>query len=62
MLYTIIKFESATQFLFVLSTPLFIKNAIAVGSKPSAELDPFLKQMALSTLLFVLLFGAGLLF
>jgi hypothetical protein len=28
---------------------------------PSYELDPFLKQMALSTLLFVLLFGVGFL-
>jgi 1,4-dihydroxy-2-naphthoate octaprenyltransferase len=50
------------QFLFLLSVPLFIKNGLAVSKKPSHELDPYLKQMALSTLLFVLLFGAGILF
>lgn len=50
-----------TSFLFVLSFPLIIKNALAVKSKQSAEeLDPYLKQLALSTLLFVLLFGIGL--
>lgn len=50
-----------TSFLFVLSFPLIIWNAVAVKTKQSAEeLDPYLKQLALSTLLFVLLFGIGL--
>jgi 1,4-dihydroxy-2-naphthoate octaprenyltransferase len=60
-IYAGISYESPFQFLFLLSTPLFVVNGISVSSKPSAELDPFLKQMALSTLLFVLLFGVGLL-
>lgn len=59
--YTILNYQSPVQFLFLLSAPLFIKNGMSVSAKPSAELDPYLKQMALSTLLFVLLFGVGLL-
>ncbi len=60
-IYTLVSYQSPFQFLFLLSAPLFIKNGISISSKPSAELDPFLKQMALSTLLFVVLFGVGLL-
>jgi 1,4-dihydroxy-2-naphthoate octaprenyltransferase len=59
-LYTALTYESAWQLLFLISVPLFVKNARAVAAKPSYELDPYLKQMALSTLVFVLLFGLGL--
>ena len=49
------------SFLFVISFPLIIKNAVAVKTKTTAAaLDPYLKQLALSTLLFVILFGIGL--
>jgi len=61
IVYTAITYHSPWQFLFVLSVPLFLKNGLAVSRKPSHELDPFLKQMALSTLAFVFLFGAGIL-
>jgi len=44
----------------LLGIPLFIKNGLAVSTRPSRQLDPYLKQMALSTLIFVLLFGVGL--
>ncbi|MBL7858773.1 MAG: 1,4-dihydroxy-2-naphthoate polyprenyltransferase [Cyclobacteriaceae bacterium] len=60
-LYSFLHFTSVWQFLFLLSLPLFIKNGMAVSRKSSHELDPYLKQMALSTLLFVLLFGLGML-
>lgn len=60
VVYTVLTYRSGWQFLFLLTAPLFIKNAKAVWNKPSQELDPYLKQMALSTLLFVLLFGSGL--
>jgi 1,4-dihydroxy-2-naphthoate polyprenyltransferase len=59
--YSVINYQSPWQFLFLLSAPLIIKNGISVSSKPSTELDPFLKQMALTTLLFVFLFGIGIL-
>jgi 1,4-dihydroxy-2-naphthoate octaprenyltransferase len=57
--YVFLNYRSAFQFLFLLSAPLFVRIGIAVSKKSSAELDPYLKQMAMSTLLFVVLFGAG---
>lgn len=59
--YSVLTYHSSFQFLFLLSIPLLIRNGMAVKTKPSQELDPFLKQMALSTLLFVILFGVGIL-
>jgi 1,4-dihydroxy-2-naphthoate octaprenyltransferase len=60
VIYNVTTLHSPSQFLFLISAPLFVRNAIAVTRKPSHELDPYLKQMALSTLIFVLLFGIGL--
>lgn len=59
-IYTVLKFHSPAQFIFLIALPLFVKNGVAVSRKQPEFLDPYLKQMALSTLLFVLLFGAGL--
>lgn len=59
-MYTVLQFRSIWQFIFLLTVPLFIRNGMSVRRLPSDQLDPFLKQMALSTLLFVLLFGFGL--
>lgn len=51
---------SLGAYLFLLVIPLLIVNAMAVkNKKTAAELDPYLKQLALSTLMFVLLFGVG---
>lgn len=58
--YTIITYASPWQLLFLLTIPLFVMNAIAIHTRPPQRLDPYLKQMALSTLAFVLLFGTGL--
>ena len=53
-------FQSRSQWLFVLAIPLFVRNALEVSRQHDPQkLDPYLKQMALSTLLFVLLFGIG---
>ena len=60
LLYTAVNFNSEWQFLFLLTLPLFLVNGKAISNKPAQELDPFLKQMALSTLAFVILFGLGL--
>ncbi len=60
IVYVILNYESPWQWLFFLSLPLFIINAIAVRQKKTAEtLDPYLKQMAVSTLIFSVLFGIG---
>ena len=57
--YNLITYTSPWQFLFLATVPLFIRNGMVVQQKAEHELDPYLKQMALSTLLFVLLFGLG---
>ncbi len=62
-LYVVADYMHPIQWLFILVTPLLIKNARAVLTKSKAsELDPYLKQMALSTLFFVILFGLGQLY
>ncbi len=62
LLFTVLTLQSYAQFLFLISVPLLVKNGMAVQSKAEPdELDPYLKQMALSTLIFVLTFGIGLL-
>lgn len=60
VLYTVLHYHSAWQLLFLLAAPLFMMNGVAVMRKPSELLDPWLKQMAMSALLFTLLFGVGL--
>ncbi|MEO6687254.1 MAG: 1,4-dihydroxy-2-naphthoate polyprenyltransferase [Dyadobacter sp.] len=60
LIYTVQHFSSYTSLIFLFSFPLFIKNGLAISRlKKASELDPYLKQMALSTLLFVILFGIG---
>src|SRR5258706_509788 len=61
LVYAGLTYRSPIQFLFLLTLPLFVRNGLAVSRKPSVELDPYLKQMALSTMLFVILFGIGFL-
>lgn len=60
LVFVIVTYQSPWQLLFVISFPLFIYNGISIQRKPAHELDPFLKQMALSTLVFVILFGLGM--
>jgi 1,4-dihydroxy-2-naphthoate octaprenyltransferase len=58
--YVILTYSHMFQFLFLLSVPLLLKNAAGVWRKhKAAELDPYLKQMALTTLFFILTFGLG---
>lgn len=59
IVFTVINYTNLSQLLFLITIPFFIINGISVAKKPSKELDPYLKQMALSTLLFVILFGVG---
>ena len=62
VLYTLLNYTSIYQFVFVISFPLFIYNGVMVQKKKEAmEIDPYLKQLALSTVFFTLLFGVGLL-
>ncbi len=51
---------SVGAYLFLLVTPMLFVNARAVKVKQTSEaLDPYLKQLALTTLLLVVLFGLG---
>lgn len=57
--FVLLHYVSSFQLLFLISAPAFILIGKNVQQKPSHELDPYLKFMALSTLFFVLLFGLG---
>jgi 1,4-dihydroxy-2-naphthoate octaprenyltransferase len=58
VLYTFLVYQSIWQLLYLICLPLFILNIKAVSEKTKpADLDPYLRQMALSTLIFVILFG-----
>lgn len=57
--YVLVDYRSWFQFLFILIVFIFIKNLKAVREKPLETLDPHLKQMAISTLLFAILFTIG---
>ena len=59
-IYVATHYSTITQWLFLLSVPLLIINAVKVQKTHDAVgLDPLLRQMALSTLVFILLFGVG---
>ncbi len=59
--YILLFFHSIWNFLFLLTIPLFIRDLIQIfNTQDKALLDPFLKRLALSTLLFSLLFGVGI--
>lgn len=61
LIFTISNYQSVWQFIYLITLPLFIRNAVVIYKQESAEtLDPYLKQMAISTFLFVILFGVGL--
>ena len=60
LIYVVRNYSSIYQFLFVVVIPLLWINASAVKKyKDASQLDPYLKQMAITTLIFVLTFGIG---
>lgn len=61
VLYTLIHYTSIYQFIFVLAFIPIIKHIIVVyKNQDPSLLDPELKKLALSTFLFAILFGLGL--
>ena len=63
LLFTLLNFTSPWNLIYLLSFPLFIlqlRSIIKIQDKKL--LDPYLKQLALTTLLFSVLFGIGLIF
>ncbi|HET9503912.1 MAG TPA: 1,4-dihydroxy-2-naphthoate polyprenyltransferase [Hymenobacter sp.] len=60
VVYVALTYHSPWQWLFLLSLPLFLFNGRQVWARQeSMKIDPLLKQMAMSTLAFTLLFGLG---
>ena len=60
LMFVYLNFQGWGQLIFLLTNILFILNIRAVSNKRLDELDPYLKQMALSTLLFSILFSIGI--
>lgn len=59
--FTLMNGKSTVQWLFLISAPLFLNDLIQIGKISSPKkFDPFLKKLSLSTLLFTVLFGLGL--
>jgi len=62
LIFVLINYQSPFQLLFLVSVPLLFFNAFKVSTiQDSKSLDPFLKQMAISTLIFIISFGIGIL-
>ncbi len=60
VVFVCLDFRQYYQFLFLIIVPLLIINGKSVKYKTEAmQLDPYLKQMVLTTILFVITFGAG---
>lgn len=58
--YVLLNFSSPWQFLFLLTVPLLIRNGVLVWRTSSPQqLNPLLKQLSITTLLFVLSFSLG---
>jgi len=58
--YIVLNFRSPWQLLFLVTIPLILINGLGISYKFKAtDLDPYLKQMVLITLLFSFSFGLG---
>ncbi len=63
VIFIMLQYHSLWQFVFIASYPLIIKQLYEINKiTEKSNLDPYLKKLALSTLLFTILFGAGLIF
>jgi len=61
IIYMIFHYENMYQFLFLFTFPFFLKNITEIKIKTQPDqLDPSLKKLALSILLFTIVFGIGL--
>lgn len=59
--YTLLNYQSIKQFLFIIAfIPIFIHLIKVIKTTNPKDFDPELKKLALSTFLFALLFGIGL--
>lgn len=62
-IYVLGHYTSLFNFVYLASLPLFVRHLILVfKTKEPRLLDPYLKQLALSTLVFVITYGVGITF
>lgn len=61
LFYTGMNSKSVYQWIFLLAFPFFMRDLIAINKITlPKKYDPFLKKLSITTLLFTLLFGAGI--
>jgi 1,4-dihydroxy-2-naphthoate polyprenyltransferase len=61
IVYTIRFYESIFQFLFILTFPLFVMNIrVVIRNHEPLELNNELKKLAITTFIFAIIFGLGL--
>lgn len=59
--YVFIQYTSYFQLLFLVPVPLLIKDLATIAkTKDQSQLDPFLKKLAIGTLMLTIFFGVGL--
>jgi len=60
-IYVALHYQSLTQLLFVVSVPFLLRNvAVVFRNRIPSDLNSELKNLSLSTLLFAITFGVGL--
>lgn len=61
LIYITLNYSSPWNLLFLITVPLFIKDLMGIfNQQDQKHLDPYLRKSALSTLLFSILFGVGM--
>ncbi len=61
IVYVILNFTGSMQFLFIITIPLFRKHLATVSRiEDPKEFDPLLKQLAIGTFIFSILFAVGI--
>lgn len=62
-IFIVLNYNSPWNLMYMLTMPIFLVDLVRIHKiNEQAHFDPFLKRLAISTLLFSILFGIGLLF
>ena len=59
-IYTAMHYIGYYQLLYLITVPIFLLHIIRIRKEESANMDKYLKQLSLTTLLLVITFGAGI--
>lgn len=61
LIYVLLNYKTPLQFIFLIIIPPLVQNVLAVYRNSLSALDPFLKKLSLTSLLYAVTFGLGLL-